>query len=503
MSTQYTELQLDALRELANIGSGTARDRALEHARPAGRHLRARTRARCRSPTRSTPSGPAESRDHRRRAADRRRARRASCCCSFPPADAGPLCRCSASSPTRARPLRARRDRQHPRHLLHQRAGGDDRPRARADAARDRDRHARRDRRDACSPATRAPDDLALLLDSELLVEGEACSLSFLLVPTPAASASCSQRLGLGVMTGSRRMVRMGELAVVEAPATCSSRSAWARASASRCVDRRAGIAGLAHVMLPEAPDGAPANPRKFADLAVPALIDRAARRSALGRAPGGGAGRRRADVRRLGGERSTSAPRNEAAVRDALAALRIPVPRPRPAARAGARCASTSRPRPSPCREAGGKDAELLAGTRVLETGDGMTRGDRSSRAEQIAALVEPPAKAGCPRSRRRRSRRRGACARSTSRARRSSRPTRSAASSARSRPSAAPRPRGCRPSCACRSSSRCINTTQLTWSNAHGQVPRRLDLRRSSRPSRSARDMLLSAELERWCSA
>jgi chemotaxis protein CheC len=40
--------------------------------------------------------------------------------------------------------------------------------------------------------------ELALVLDSELMVGGEACTLSFMLLPTPAGVAGLLQRIGLG-----------------------------------------------------------------------------------------------------------------------------------------------------------------------------------------------------------------------------------------------------------------------------------------------------------------
>ncbi len=40
--------------------------------------------------------------------------------------------------------------------------------------------------------------ELALVLDSELVVGGEACTLSFMLLPTPAGVAELLQRIGLG-----------------------------------------------------------------------------------------------------------------------------------------------------------------------------------------------------------------------------------------------------------------------------------------------------------------
>jgi chemotaxis protein CheC len=43
-----------------------------------------------------------------------------------------------------------------------------------------------------------ATHELALVLDSELAVGGEACTLSFMLLPTPAGVAELLQRIGLG-----------------------------------------------------------------------------------------------------------------------------------------------------------------------------------------------------------------------------------------------------------------------------------------------------------------
>jgi chemotaxis protein CheC len=40
--------------------------------------------------------------------------------------------------------------------------------------------------------------DVAIMLDSELEVEGEACALSFMLLPTPAGVAELLERIGLG-----------------------------------------------------------------------------------------------------------------------------------------------------------------------------------------------------------------------------------------------------------------------------------------------------------------
>jgi chemotaxis protein CheD len=46
-------------------------------------------------------------------------------------------------------------------------------------------------------------------------------------------------------------------------------------------IDRRAGVAGMAHVVLPEAPNDSDPDPGKFADLAVPELISQMKRAGA------------------------------------------------------------------------------------------------------------------------------------------------------------------------------------------------------------------------------
>ncbi len=91
-------------------------------------------------------------------------------------------------------------------------------------------------------------------------------------------------------------------------------------------IDRRAGVAGLAHVMLPVSP-GETDQVGKFADLAVPALVEE------IGRL---GAAKHRLDAVLVGGAAMFSfgttgttqeiGKRNEEAVRSALDATRIPV---------------------------------------------------------------------------------------------------------------------------------------------------------------------------------
>jgi chemotaxis protein CheD len=120
--------------------------------------------------------------------------------------------------------------------------------------------------------------------------------------------------------------VRMGEIGVSATPGEVLISIGLGSCIGLAVVDQRRGIAGLAHIMLPEAlaPDG---QPGKFADLAVPALIERTV---ALGTARGtlkaiivGGA-----QMFSLNGGSGTLdiGVRNEAAVRGLLAGERIPI---------------------------------------------------------------------------------------------------------------------------------------------------------------------------------
>ena len=122
-------------------------------------------------------------------------------------------------------------------------------------------------------------------------------------------------------------MVRMGELAVSADPAEVLVSLALGSCVGVAMVDRRRCLAGLAHVMLPESPAHPPAGAEvgKFADTAVPELLDRLLELGAL---------RPRIEVSLVGGaqmfafgsESSAVGPRNEAAVRQALTAVRLPV---------------------------------------------------------------------------------------------------------------------------------------------------------------------------------
>jgi chemotaxis protein CheD len=119
--------------------------------------------------------------------------------------------------------------------------------------------------------------------------------------------------------------VRMGELAVSASPNELLTCIGLGSCIGLALVDQSRGIAGLAHVMLPEAP-GPDASPGKFADLAVPALIARTVALGTSGRSLKavlvGGAQMLSLD----GGGSLDIGVRNEAAVRGLLSAEQIPV---------------------------------------------------------------------------------------------------------------------------------------------------------------------------------
>jgi chemotaxis protein CheD len=155
--------------------------------------------------------------------------------------------------------------------------------------------------------------------------------------------------------------VRMGEIAVSSDPGDVLVSLGLGSCIGLALVDQRRGIAGLAHVMLPEAiPGGGPVG--KFADVAVPELI---AQTTALGTTKpmlkavlvGG------AQMFSLGGSGSLDiGMRNDAAVRAALAKERIAVV----AAETGGAKGRTIRVIPGGAvlsKEAGGAEIELMPG--------------------------------------------------------------------------------------------------------------------------------------------
>jgi chemotaxis protein CheD len=168
-------------------------------------------------------------------------------------------------------------------------------------------------------------------------------------------------------MTAAETMVRMGELAVSSAPGHVLVSLGLGSCIGLALIDRRMGIAGLAHVVLPQSQGHAQENPRKFADLAIPEMLaeleELGARKVRLEAVLVGGASMFAVSAASL-----EVGQRNEAAVRELLKQYRIPVV----AAATGGNRGRTIRVDVATAavtvREAGGKNTELLAGSPVLE---------------------------------------------------------------------------------------------------------------------------------------
>jgi chemotaxis protein CheD len=119
-------------------------------------------------------------------------------------------------------------------------------------------------------------------------------------------------------------MVRMGEYAFSATAGDMLVSLGLGSCIGLALLDRRATVAGLAHVVLPSA-EGRDGSPGKFADTAVPPLLEAVlglgARQMRLEAVLVGGA-----SMFSFGGNGLEVGQRNDAAVREALAALRIPV---------------------------------------------------------------------------------------------------------------------------------------------------------------------------------
>jgi chemotaxis protein CheD len=161
-------------------------------------------------------------------------------------------------------------------------------------------------------------------------------------------------------MGGSETMVRMGELAVSSAPGHVLVSLGLGSCIGLALIDRKMGIAGLAHVVLPQSQGHSESNSRKFADHAVPELVSQleaaGARKVRLEAVLVGGA-----SMFAVSSSSLEVGQRNEAAVRDLLKGLRIPV-------RANATGGSKGRTIRVDVatgivkyREAGGQDTELF----------------------------------------------------------------------------------------------------------------------------------------------
>jgi chemotaxis protein CheD len=167
-------------------------------------------------------------------------------------------------------------------------------------------------------------------------------------------------------MGADQTMVRMGEIA-----ASARRGQRLVALGLGSCIglallDRRRGAAGLAHVVLPRSPEGLARETPKFADHAVPALVR-------LVVAAGGR--RRQLEAVLVGGASMfTSSPglevgaRNEAAVREQLAALAIPVLASATGGSRGRTIQVDVGTAAVTVREAGGSDRELVVASPVLE---------------------------------------------------------------------------------------------------------------------------------------
>jgi chemotaxis protein CheD len=162
-------------------------------------------------------------------------------------------------------------------------------------------------------------------------------------------------------------MVRMGELAATAGAADVLVSLGLGSCIGLALVDRRTGVAGLAHVVLP-ASDGHSTgqNPLKFADRAVPELIDRVVRlggcKPKLEAVLVGGA-----SMFAVSSASLEVGQRNEAAVLEQLKAQRIPVI----ASETGGNRGRTIRVHVDhmrvTVREAGGTESDLVAAARSM----------------------------------------------------------------------------------------------------------------------------------------
>jgi chemotaxis protein CheD len=162
-------------------------------------------------------------------------------------------------------------------------------------------------------------------------------------------------------------MVRMGELAASAVDGAVLVSLGLGSCIGLALLDRRLGVAGLAHIVLPSSGGQAAMGSYKFADLAVPELIERVVaaggRRPLLEAVLVGGASMFAVSTASL-----EVGQRNEAAVREQLAAHRIAVI----AAETGGARGRTIRVHVwssmVTVREAGGADTPLVSGMRILE---------------------------------------------------------------------------------------------------------------------------------------
>ena len=159
-------------------------------------------------------------------------------------------------------------------------------------------------------------------------------------------------------------VVRMGEASASNAPGDVLACIGLGSCIGLTLVDRTKGVAALAHVMLPESTQPDPPQPHKFADLAVPALIDLAlsqgASRTRLEACLVGGAA-----MFQFGGSGQDIGQRNAAAVTRLLEKERIPVRASETGGSKGRTVkVSVGSDITITVREAGGTETQLLGGS-------------------------------------------------------------------------------------------------------------------------------------------
>jgi chemotaxis protein CheD len=157
-------------------------------------------------------------------------------------------------------------------------------------------------------------------------------------------------------------MVRMGELAASAVAGDVLVSLGLGSCIGLALLDRRLGVAGLAHVVLPSSGGHTAPRSPKFADVAVPELIDRVV--AVGGRRPS-------LDAVLVGGASmfAVSSPtlevgqRNEAAVRDHLSSARIPIIATETGGSRGRTIRVFVGARKVTVRQAGGDDRVLVRG--------------------------------------------------------------------------------------------------------------------------------------------
>jgi chemotaxis protein CheD len=168
-------------------------------------------------------------------------------------------------------------------------------------------------------------------------------------------------------MAASETMVRMGELAVSSVPGHVLVSLGLGSCIGLALLDRKMGVAGLAHIVLPQSQGPTGENARKFADFAVPELVSgleaEGARKIRLEAVLVGGA-----SMFAVSSSSLEVGQRNEAAVRDLLKTMRIPVKATATGGSKGRTIRVDVATSAVYYREAGGKDTELLAGSRPME---------------------------------------------------------------------------------------------------------------------------------------